>query len=166
MKNNSKILKILKIWKIILLILIIILMLFLVELWYYKKYKYKGPWEITSEEQIKANNQRIENYADRRIKGSELKDLLAELSIAVVNSDTPIQNSITIKPKEDNKPDTLDKDFPEINRITENSQKQDYLDKINKLSNNIRMNARYRVVPTDREKSGQIIEITIEDADN
>lgn len=166
MKNNSKILKILKIWKIILLILIIILLLLLVKLWYYKKYQYTPPWEKSPEEEATLINLRIEKYADRRIKGSELKDFLAELSIAVANSETPLKYSITIKPKEDNKPDTLDKDFPEINRMTENSQKQDYLDKVEKLSDNIRINRHYRVVPTDREKSGLIIEITIEDGDN
>lgn len=166
MKNNSKILKILRIWKIILLILIIILILFLLKLWYYKKYQYKGPWEIKSKEQIEVNNQRIENYADRRIKGSELKDLLSRISIAVSTSYAPDLDSITIKPKYDNKPETLDNDFPEIERLTDYKQKDDYLNKLHKLLNNIRVNAHYRVVPTDREESGQIIEITIEDGDN
>lgn len=167
MKNNSKILKILKIWKIILLILIIILILFLVKLWYYKKYQYKGPWEITSEEQIKANNQRIENYANRRIKGTEVKDLLAKVAISVSNSGEPDVNSITIKQKYDNKPKTLDNDFLEIEKMTDYKQKEDYLNKLNKLINNIIISAHYKVVPTDKDpKSGLIIEITIEDGDN
>lgn len=166
MKNNSKILRILKIWKIILFILIIILILFLVKLWYYKKYQYVYPWEIMHEEEIKANNQRIENHTDRRIKGSELKDFLSQISIAVSTSDRPTQISITIKPKEDNKPNTLDNDFPIIDKINDDKQKEEYLNKIHKLMENVISTDMFKITATKKDERGLIIEITIEDADN
>lgn len=129
--------------------------------------KITGGSEKLTQKQIAANNQRIENYANRRIKGSELKDLLSEISISVSSSDAPAANSITIKPKDDNKPNTLDNDFPKIDKLTDDKQKEDYLGKINKLINNIKVNAHYKVVPTDRDpKSGLIIGITVENGDN
>lgn len=129
--------------------------------------KIVGGSEKLTQKQIAANNQIIENYANRRIKGSELKELLSEISIAVSNSDAPAANSINIKAKDDNKPNTLDNDFPKIEKLTDDKQKEDYLNKINKLGNNIRVNAHYKVVPTDRDpKSGLIIGITVENGDN
>lgn len=98
MKNNSKILKM---WKIILLILILItiFILFIVRIWYYMPYPSAKPRKMPPEQEAALINQRIENYTDRRIKGTELKDLLSKISIAVSTSDSPAANSITIKQK-------------------------------------------------------------------
>lgn len=50
--------------------------------------------------------------------------------------------------------------------MTENSQKQDYLDKLNKLENNIRSNDHFKITATKKDERGLIIEITIEDGEN
>ena len=163
MKKNSKILKM---WKIVLLILITIFILFIAKIWYYMPYPSAKPRKMPPEQEAALINQRIENYTGRRIKGTELKDLLSKIAIDVSNSDAPAANSITIKQKEDNKPKTINNDFPEINRMKENSQKQDYLDKLNKLENNIRSNDHFKITATKKEKPGLIIEITIEDGEN
>ena len=129
--------------------------------------KITGGANRLNQEQIAANNQRIENYTNRTIKGSELKDLLSKISIAVSTSDAPAANSITIKPKDENKPNTLDNNFQKIDKLTDDKQKEDYLNKVNNLVNNIRTNAHYKVVPTDKDpKSGLIIGITVENGDN
>lgn len=112
-----------------------------------------------NQQQIKAQNQLIENYTNRRIKGIELKELLADIRVAVQSSDAPAANSVGIS-FDDQKQPNLNGGAP-VEKITKDDQKDDFLKKIGDLRNAVKVNEYYKVTEGEVDNGTGLIKSVV-----